>query len=250
MPIEHFNGIDFYYESHGEGPVVTFLHGAGGNHISWWQQIPEFSQHYRCITIDHRNFGQSTDPDLEGADRYADDLEALFERLGVERTALVAQSMGGRTAMDFAVRHPDRAWAMALCDNWGFFDWPDLLERIAASRDPAPRPGGMGTRYVTEHPGGAFLYQELSALNGPRGPRAVSTSTVSKAEVAALTVPTLLLVGSEDPTFPPPIIRAVHDLMPGSQYVELDGCGHSGYFEGAVEFNERVGTFLAAHRPA
>ena len=62
MPLAALNGIELYYESHGEGPVVTFLHGAGGNHISWWQQVPVFSQRYRCLTIDHRGFGRSLDP--------------------------------------------------------------------------------------------------------------------------------------------------------------------------------------------
>ncbi|RLT35938.1 MAG: alpha/beta hydrolase [Chloroflexi bacterium] len=69
VPIETLNGIDFYYEVTGEGPTVTFLHGAGGNHISWWQQIPVFRDRYRCITIDHRGFNRSTDPKQEGASR-------------------------------------------------------------------------------------------------------------------------------------------------------------------------------------
>ena len=77
MPIAQLNGIDLYYETHGEGPAVTFLHGAGGNHISWWQQTPVFSQRYRCITLDHRNFGRSTDPERLGSGRYIEDLEAF-----------------------------------------------------------------------------------------------------------------------------------------------------------------------------
>ena len=80
MPIEHLHGIDLNYESHGEGPAVVFLHGAGGNHISWWQQIPTFRERYRCITIDHRGFGASADPEREGAARFVDDLEALLDR--------------------------------------------------------------------------------------------------------------------------------------------------------------------------
>ena len=42
MPLLSLNGIDLYYESNGEGESVTFLHGAGGNHASWWQQVPSF----------------------------------------------------------------------------------------------------------------------------------------------------------------------------------------------------------------
>src|SRR5262245_66652563 len=53
--------IDFYYEVHGEGPAVVLAHGAGGTHMSWWQQVPALSQHYKVITIDHRTFGFSRD---------------------------------------------------------------------------------------------------------------------------------------------------------------------------------------------
>ena len=50
-----------YYEVHGDGPAVVFAHGAGGTHMSWWQQVPALSRHFRCITFDHRGFGYSRD---------------------------------------------------------------------------------------------------------------------------------------------------------------------------------------------
>ncbi len=49
--------FELYYEVHGEGPPVVFAHGAGGTHLSWWQQIPVLSEHFRCVTFDHRGFG-------------------------------------------------------------------------------------------------------------------------------------------------------------------------------------------------
>src|SRR5262249_28955466 len=59
------DGFRLYYEdTGGAGPVLLFLHGAGGNHLSWWQQVPVFAEEYRCITADQRGFGQS--PDVEG----------------------------------------------------------------------------------------------------------------------------------------------------------------------------------------
>ena len=54
------NGFRLYYEdTGGDAPTVVFLHGAGGNHVSWWQQVPVFAEEYRCITVDQRSFGQS-----------------------------------------------------------------------------------------------------------------------------------------------------------------------------------------------
>lgn len=257
MPIEQLNGIELYYESHGEAdderPVVTFLHGAGGNHISWWQQVPVFSKQYRCITIDHRGFNRSTDPRQEGGSRFVDDLEALFERLGIERSALVSQSMGGRTALGFAVRHPERVTALALCDNWGGMNWPEMQEKAAALRaerieDP-PAPGGMGKRYRAEHPRGAFLYTQIGGLNPPRSETATAPApdAPTPEQLRALQVPTLFLVGSDDPLASPAVIREVCAIHPNAEYVEVAGSGHSVYFEDAAAFNEHVGAFLEKH---
>ena len=88
MPLVRINGIELYYEIHGEGPAVVLAHGAGGNHLSWWQQVPRLSQHFRCVTFDHRGFGSSRDlPDGPGADAFIEDLRQLLDHLGIERTA-------------------------------------------------------------------------------------------------------------------------------------------------------------------
>ena len=47
MPYASVNGIDLYYEENGKGFPLVLAHGAGGNHLSWWQQVPHYSRHYR-----------------------------------------------------------------------------------------------------------------------------------------------------------------------------------------------------------
>ena len=58
MPFASSHGTGIYYERHGPkpGPVpaIVFVHGAGGNHLSWWQQVPAFCDRYSCITFAHR----------------------------------------------------------------------------------------------------------------------------------------------------------------------------------------------------
>ena len=51
MRVVRINGIEPYSEVHGEGPAVVLAHGAGGNDLSWWQQVPHLSQHFRCVTF-------------------------------------------------------------------------------------------------------------------------------------------------------------------------------------------------------
>jgi pimeloyl-ACP methyl ester carboxylesterase len=55
MPFMEQDAFRLYYEdSGGNKPCIVFLHGAGGNHMSWWQQVPAFRDDYRCITVDQR----------------------------------------------------------------------------------------------------------------------------------------------------------------------------------------------------
>ena len=74
MPYAPVNGIDLFYESHGDGPAIVFLHGRGGNHLAWWQQIPHFADRFRCIAIDHREFGLTKEvKNGPGRKAFADD---------------------------------------------------------------------------------------------------------------------------------------------------------------------------------
>ena len=101
------NGAEIYYEVAGEGPAVIFAHGLGGNHLSWWQQIAHFAPKYTCVAFAHRGFPPSSPvPGKSAPDSYADDLAALIQELELKDVALVAQSMGGWTCLEYALREP------------------------------------------------------------------------------------------------------------------------------------------------
>ncbi len=267
MPTEQLNGIELHYEEYGAGPPVVFLHGAGGGtQIGWFQQIPFFERDYRCIVIDHRGFGTSTDPDHEGLPRFVDDLEALLDRLGIERAALIAQSMGGWTALGFAVRHPSRVSALVMCDCVGDLDWPELHSVMEALNEQTRDIPGLDRAYAEDfadrNPAMALLMRiRLNAENFPL-PEWLSfnlsesrsnlryTPTgirIGPEDIAALTVPTMFLVGDDDKIVYPQVVRMVHEQMPGSEYVEVEGCGHSVYWERPEAFNRIVGAFLRRH---
>src|SRR5580658_5607442 len=61
MPYFTSGQSQLYYEDIGEGPAVVLAHGVGGNHASWFNQVPTLSKRYRTIVIDHRAFGNSDD---------------------------------------------------------------------------------------------------------------------------------------------------------------------------------------------
>lgn len=257
MPLAAVNDIQLYYESVGEGPAVVFLHGAGGNHISWWNQVPVFSDRYRVVTIDHRGFGQSTDPEQQGSTRFADDLEGLLDHLGIERAALVAQSMGGRTASEVALRSPSRVWALVMCDTLGSFVWEELEPRRQQLREERLAKAGeggvilrgyMAPGFIKSEAARTYLYQVVQGLNPPRG-ETVASTPATKEQLAALGVPTMFIVGDEDAVVAPEIVQAVQAVVPKAEYREFAGSGHSVYWEQPQAFNEALAPFLDRHAP-
>ena len=245
------NGIELDYQEYGEGDAVVFLHGAGGNLLSWWQQIPAFSESYRCVTFSHRGFGHSYDvPDGPGMAAFVDDLAALLDRLEIESAHLVAQSMGGRTALGFAVEYPDRVRSLILADTTGGMGEPDVENALNEWRESQPvrdlafRAVSGGFR--TQTPDLANLYLQISRTNPPRPNLAgVLSGGPRGAELAKLKAPVLFVVGEEDDITPPHVIEAAAAHIPGAELLRVPGCGHSVYFENPAVFNFEVGRFIA-----
>ena len=101
-----------------EGVPLVLLHGVGNEAHLWDDFVPSVAPHYRVIALDQRGHGDS-DWDPEGrydADSMTEDLEAVLEAMDVDRFVLVGFSMGGRVAMSFAGRHPDRLAGLVIVD--------------------------------------------------------------------------------------------------------------------------------------
>jgi len=253
-------GFRLYYEdTGGSGPVVLFLHGAGGNHLSWWQQVPVFAEEYRCVTADQRGFGQSAGAAGEpGPAALATDALALLDHLGIERAAIVAQSMGGWAAVGAVVRAPRRFWAIALANTVGNLSNAEiaaLRQRLVAAsppRPPVPWHAALGATFREREPVRSLLYAQISGLNAPLPAEfrdQLGRLTTPVEQYAAGRVPTLFLTSDEDVIIWPALSEACHQRVPGSEFVRVEGAGHSTYFERPDVFNREVGAFLKVHRP-
>ncbi len=262
MPVAPINGIDLYYEVHGSGPHVLFAHGQGGNHLSWWRQVPFFAEHYSCITYDARAFGFSHDLDHRGRRAFGEDAIALLDHLGVEDVRVVAHSMGGRPATALATRDPkDRVRALVLSGTTGAI--ANAAVRRRRDEAEAAREGrGLGAfsvhpSYRERDPEGYFLLRQISRLNptrprdflgapNPPPPQPGDPPRIPMYErLQATGVPVLYLVGEHDMITPADLIAMCHDLLPGqSRYHVARESGHSVYWEKPDEFNRVVLDFL------
>ena len=258
--IEHDGARLYYEDSGGDGPVLLFLHGAGGNHMSWWQQVPVFRDEYRCITLDQRCFGQSVDaPGGLGCAALPTDALALLDRLGIGQAGLVAQSMGGWTCAGVVVRAPQRVWAVVMGNTVGNLTNPEIAAvraRLVAASPPRPAvpwQAAIGPTFQKREPVRTFLYAQISGLNSPlpadfRERLGKLTTPVDR--YAATRVPTLFLTSDEDGLIWPELSETVHRHVPGSHFVRVAGAGHSTYFEQPESWNREVSAFLKLHRPS
>ncbi len=262
MPHLELDG-DFrlYYELHGRkpgsAPAVMFAHGAGGNALSWWQQVPAFSDRYTVVTFDHRAFGRS--PDVEegpGRIAFSPDVRALLRHLGIERVHFIAHSMGGRTAFGLLAREPEVLASIVYSGtNGGCVDdrYRELRQRMGEDGTLA---GSLMSRAMAEgyeqvDPARHFLYRQLRGINPKRPPDFLAPSprrmnyrgsTAQRLQDSGL--PIMWIVGEHDRVVPAALLRISHDLTPGSRYHEVAGAGHSSYFERPEDWNRAVRSFV------
>ncbi len=253
MPFLELDSGRLFYDQRGSGPALIFAHGLGGNHLSWWQQIPAFEAEHRCVTFAHPGFAPSTgaaDPE-----RFADDLARLIDHLELDQVSLVAQSMGGWTCVDFALAHPDRVRALVLASTVGRlrFDLdPEVLTRTGATIQDLRARGihpAAGARMAAEQPALHHLYQGIDALSWDLDKaslmsRLVASRTRDPGQLADLSLPVLWIFGEEDPLFPTELVEAVRSRFRDHPLECVRATGHSVYFERPAEFNRLVGTFL------
>lgn len=239
------DGARLYYEVCGKGPAIVFVHGLGGNHAVWFQQVAYFAADHTVVTVSQRGFAPSGGS-REGYDAtlLVRDLRAVLRAAGVDHAVVVGQSMGGWTALGLALEAPELVDALVLADTTGGIYDETIgvhLREIGAEaarlrREPPPLGAhpALAPRFSREHPELGYLYQTLTSFGAP-APDVISGQlfrTRFEADaLSALRVPTLFVVGSEDRIFPPALIEHAASLLPVSVVAVIDGAGHSPYFE-------------------
>lgn len=247
---------------------MLLLHAGVGDRRLWDGQVEAFAERHRVVRPDSRGFGETPLPG--GPFSYVQDVRSLLDRLGIERTAVVANSFGGRIAIDFALAYPERTRALVLASpavtGWegspeldafdeeedalldaGRIDeaveinlrtWLDGAGRGAAPVTPAARAA------IARMQRRAFDIQ-LRAYSGSPAPAPAGWSDPPAiSRLSELTAPALVVSCTYDqPAFRTLAERVGADL-PGGEAADLD-TGHLPGFERPSEFNELALGFLA-----
>lgn len=264
MAVAHVNGIDLYYEIHGEGPNLTLIEGLGYDSWMWYRQLPAFSQHFRTLVYDNRGVGLSDKPPGPYTHQgNAADLAGLLDHLGWERTHVLGLSMGGFIAQEFALAYPDRLDRLVLVAT--AFGGPNMVPLppeavLALTPDPTLSPEGKirsamplafsHPTWVQDH---ADEFEHIVAwrLKHPQPPEAALAQAMAgltfnvEARLSEIEAPTLVIAGSEDHVVPPANAQLLAAALPHARLEMIPGAGHVVQIEAAERFNQAVIGFLA-----
>ncbi|MEM6427768.1 MAG: alpha/beta hydrolase [Deinococcota bacterium] len=251
--------INLYYEVHGQGRPLLFLHGRGGNVLSWWQQVPVFVEHYQCIVIEQRGWGRSSGA-LDGpwGDVFARDVHMFIDHLKLDAFAVIAQSMGGWTLSALSERleqrgQSERLVAAVMSGTVGGYV-PSQLEAIYDQHRQAAYTQRAAWQQGNSHhpalaattPGGLqTLYSMIARLNRPPPVISGAPDTLARRDCLSLPEQVLFIAGEQDMFCPPEVLRGVVEGVPKARLELLPNIGHSPYFEAASDFNTIVDKFLA-----
>jgi pimeloyl-ACP methyl ester carboxylesterase len=262
VPLAEVNGTRLHYLDVGAGdPAVVLLHGFPLHSGMWAPQLACLSAGHRVVAPDFKGFGESDAPESPSdysMPGYAGELAGLLDHLGLEQVVLAGLSMGGYAAFAFLREHRDRVAGLVLADTRAAPDTPEVFERRTKQQDEVAREGTAG---VAETLLAGLLCDETKAhrlelveqvrrlMANPAagyvgGLEAMKHRPDATAELAAISVPTLVVVGEHDGASPPDVARAMHEAVAGSRLAVLPHAGHLSNLEAADDFNAAVADLL------
>ncbi len=271
---EKLLGLEVRVDRAGSGePVFVLLHGFGASSFTWHAVRDSLASRGSTIAFDRPAFGLTERPDANtdaGTDPYGMDfaqalLLSLLDESRIERAALVGSSAGGTVALEFALAHPERVYALVLISPAVFPGGPPAFVRPLLAlpgmatlgpfllRQLLPRFGEAGIRAAWHDP--SRITPEI--LAGYRLPlqvkdwdqalwaftRAARPSDL-RARVGELRVPTLIVTGDDDRIVPTAESVALADEIPGATLAVIPDCGHLAHEECPAQLLAALDPFL------
>jgi pimeloyl-ACP methyl ester carboxylesterase len=256
MPYATSGSANIYYELHGKGPAILFIHGSGGHHAAWWQQVAYFSSEYQVITVDLRGFGKSSSiPEGPDAQDFPQDVLAVLDHAGISKSVLIGQSIGAAAALSMAMKNPARAAAVVLAHSVGGISHPEIAARVRADRTEAEKLPVLDRlltpNFQLAQPAKTFLFQQMGTFNAAKMKdlRNLTSAGPSVEAVNAAGFPICLLTGENDAVLRPATIRHAQQLLTHATLTVVPRAPHSMYWEAPELFNAALHVFLKSIYP-
>jgi 2-succinyl-6-hydroxy-2,4-cyclohexadiene-1-carboxylate synthase len=265
--IDTGDGLQLHVTLSGDGPPLVLLHGFTGSAETWAPLRTQLEPAHRIVAIDLPGHGRSSVPESPARyalERFADDLSRVLDALGIERTVMLGYSMGGRAALRFAHRHPERLTALVLeSTSPGIADSALRASRVQADESLADAIERDGVHAFVDRWEQLPLWDSQRSLpvevraglraqregNTPRGlanslrgaGAGVDRSMLD--QLAEIGVPTLLIVGALDAAYVGHG-RQMEERLPRARLVVVPHAGHTVHLERPELFAAEVSAFL------
>jgi len=250
-----------HFRDVGSGPPVVLLHAFPLSGEMFEPQWTALSGRARLIVPDLRGFGGSdTGPSPSEMGAMADDVLGLLDHLGVDAAVVGGVSMGGYASLALLRNDPGRVRALVLADTQTAADDAPACERRETSarevleKGPAALLPSVDKLLAPSAP--AELRARVSAWiagGSPEGFAAAQRGMALRPDardiLARFGGPVLVLVGADDVLTPPAKARAMADLVPGAELVEIPGAGHLANLEQPLAFNAALVRFFGGTSP-
>jgi 3-oxoadipate enol-lactonase len=229
------------------------------SNLSMWEpQMPVLTSRYRVLRYDTRGHG-GTDATAGpySLDELSEDVCALLQALGITRTHFIGLSMGGMIGQIIAIKYPQMLQSLVLCDTMSRV--PTEAKPMWDDRIHTAETGGMEplveptlARWFTEpfrQKGSPVLDQVRTMIRStpPRGYtgccHAIAALNLTD-HLKAITLPTLIIVGEDDPATPVAASHVIHEQIRGSELVILKSAAHLSNLEQPEAFNQALTAFL------
>lgn len=260
--IETAEGELTHYHDLGEGTPILFLHGSGTGvtaAANWWLNLPQLSEHGRCIAIDSIGYGQTiAADDVEyGIKEWVRHAVRVLDALGVEKTWIVGNSLGGWLAFQFALDYPERLLGIVSMGTGG----AKLTKALKGHSNPNLSEEGIRETLELFVVNKDLVTDDLvklryqSALNDTATDRlkeVVAARDRDRTELpldferlAKLDIPVLLIHGMQDHVIPVSRTWEILNTIPHADAHVFSQCGHWSQVERADEFNEVVSSYIS-----
>ncbi|WP_436935812.1 alpha/beta fold hydrolase [Halovenus marina] len=266
MPVIQCNGADLYYEDHGDGQPIVFLHGATAGLRYFEPQLTAMSDEYRTVGVDFRGHGRSEKTELgHTVQHYADDIRSFLEQLDLDDVILVGWSMGAVVSWEH-IHQFGTEQIRALVDidmepspvkrdgyDYGSYAIDDLEEAIRQIQTAPIELLEQQAKAMLNKPPSRELRNRILD-EGSRTPASIQGALLFgllylrdyREVLAEIDVPTLVCAGADEKWRSVASVRYVAEIVSHAQFELFEGSGHCPTIEEPERFNRVLGNFIDA----
>ncbi len=266
MPKAQAGSISMNFEQQGNGDALILIPYLAADHACYAFQVPDYSKHFTCVSVDLRGTGESDKPaGAYSTEMFADDVAALMSEIGIPKAHIFGVSLGAATGLWLAAKYPDRVKSLSLHSGWhqsdsylkavvsgwqviakqrndmpeaviqGLFPWCFTPELYVQKPDYIQALSDF-VRGRPKQPLDAFIRQSNAVIDHD-----------AAACLGQIRAPTQISFGRHDAVCSTRFAEPLKSGIKSSELHIFEDCSHAGLYENVPDFNEKTLAFLRRH---